>query len=572
MPSSLVTRFRTFFVILVLSTVAVPCSAELTIDLSYVNTQSPQYTRFKNWVDRAVGGNPDYLFSATDAAYMYKLTGQPQYAELAVQMVDEQVSGAESEIASGQAPDVSHDSYLHVGDMIGDLALTYDWCASFVSSSQRTRWAAYADQTIYNVWNPNQAEWGGRSADWSGWAINDPANNYFYSFMQATMYWTLADDSAPWMDFINTVKIPLLTSYFAAIDGGSQEGTGYGLSHKNLFDLYRVWRDSTGVDLGTQNAHLTDSIAWWIHATVPTLDRTAGIGDQSRVSEPLIYDYHRTLMLEARNETLDAEAKSNASWWLDNISVQQMTSGFNYRFDMLPAGEGGAPPSSLTHYAEATGHLWSRTSWDRNAMWMEFDAGPYLQSHAHQDQGSFTLYQNTWLSVTENIWSHSGIQQGTNVANILRFEQNGNIVGQRTNTVSTMTYTGGAGGAVHAVADLTPAYGGSSAVQSWQRTIDFANDALLVQDDYATGSGTNAIFQVNTPAQPVISGNTAVAGGLTITVISPANATLRAVDWRTVDSDFNSGWRLDISGGSGQYIVQLSGAPRGDDVFDGDFD
>ena len=62
-----------------------PCPAAITIDLSYVDLQSPEYERFKAWVDEAVDGNPDYGFSATDAAYMYRLTGQAQYAALAVQ-------------------------------------------------------------------------------------------------------------------------------------------------------------------------------------------------------------------------------------------------------------------------------------------------------------------------------------------------------------------------------------------------------------------------------------------------------------------------------------------------------
>ena len=550
-----------------------PCSAAITIDLSYVDQQSDQYRRFRDYVDQAVDGDPGYGFSATDAVYMYRITGESQYANLAVEMVEDQVSSAEAAIASGGDPEVAGDSYLYVGDMIGDLAMTYDWCSSFLSASQRTRWTNYAEQTIYNVWNPDLAEWGGRPSDWSGWATQDPANNYYYSFMQATMLWALADDSAPWTQFLNTVKIPLLTGYFGDIDGGSQEGTGYGLSHKRLFEIYRVWRDSTGVDLANANPHLTDSIAWWIHATVPTLDKTAAIGDQSRVSEPVIYDYHRKLMLEARKGTSDASAQTLASWWLHNISVQEMESGFNLRDDLLPAGSAGSPPSTLIQHFEATGHLFARTGWDTHAMWLEFDAGPYLQSHAHQDQGSFTLYQNDWLSVTENIWSHSGIQQGTEVHNVLRFEHNGSVVDQRAGTVSTMTVTdGGGGGAVHAVGNLTPAYDGSSAVQSWTRAIDFANGSLTVHDNYATGSGTQAIFQVNTPARPVISGHTATAGGLTITVLSPSNATLQAVDWTDEGSDFNSGWRLDISGGTGEYIVQLSGTPTGEGIFGDGFD
>src|SRR4249920_690838 len=45
-----------------------PCSAAITIDLSYVDQESQTYQRFRDWVDEAVDGNPDYGFSATDAA------------------------------------------------------------------------------------------------------------------------------------------------------------------------------------------------------------------------------------------------------------------------------------------------------------------------------------------------------------------------------------------------------------------------------------------------------------------------------------------------------------------------
>ncbi len=550
-----------------------PSRAAITIDLSYVDQQSPQFQRFRDWVDLAVDGNPDYGFSATDAAYMYRITGESQYATLAVQTVEDQVTAAEAAIAGGNAPDVAGDSYLYVGDMIGDLAITYDWCSSFLTADQRARWSAYAEQAVYNVWNPDQAQWGGQPFPWSGWAIDDPADNYFYSFMQATMFWTLAEDSAPWMTFLDTVKIPELTAYFAGIDGGSQEGTGYGLSHKRLFYLYRVWRDSTGVDLANANDHLTDSILWWIHATVPTLDKTAAIGDQARVSEPVIYDYHRALMLEAHRMTLDPIAADNASWWLHSISVQQMESGFNYREDLLPPGPGGSPPSDLVYHAEATGHLFARSGWDTHALWVEFDAGPYVESHAHQDQGSFTLYQDDWLAVTENIWSHSGIQQGTEVHNVLRFEQDGDVVPQVVGTTSTMSVTSAGGGAVQATADLTPAYDGNPAVQSWTRTIDFSGAALFVHDVYTTGANTTATFQIDVPVQPTISGNTARAGNLLITVTSPANATLQAIDWTTVDSDFNSGWRIDVGGGDGDYEVLFNTVQNSsDEIFADGFD
>jgi len=547
--------------------------AALVIDLGYVDQGSPEFQRFHDFVEDAVAGNPGYGFSAADAAWLYRLTGDARYANLAVATVEAQVQEAEAAIAADEAPPVAGDSYLDVGPMIGDLALAYDWCAGFTTPSQRTRWADYAGQAVWNVWHPDQAQWGGNAFPWSGWATTDPANNYYYSFVQATMYWALASDDATWRSLLENDKLPALEAFYAGIEGGgSQEGTGYGLSHRTLFSLYRVWRDSTGEDLANANAHLTQSIGWWIHATVPTLDRVAAIGDQARVSEPVIYDYHRHLMLEARRMTTDPDAQANASWWLHNISDQDMESGFNYRHNLLPAGPAGTPPSGLVYHAPGTGQLFARTGWDRGAMWMNFSAGPYLQSHAHQDQGAFTLFQGDWLAVTENIWTHSGIQQGTDTNNVVRFEHAGAIVPQREGTLSTMTVTPGAGGSVHAVADLTPAYDGDPAVQSWQRTLDFAERTLTLSDSFALGSGTQAVFQVNTPVQPVISGNTATAGALKIRVISPAGAILTALDWTTqsgADETYNRGWRLDIGGGTNGYVVELG---SGDTVFADGFD
>lgn len=546
---------------------AAPARAAISIDLSYVDLQSVEYQRFKTWVDQAVAGSPGYAFSATDAATMYRLTGQTQYATLAVQMIEAQVADAEAAIALGNRPEVAGDSYLEVGSMIGDLALTLDWCPTHVTQAQRNRWSAYAEQAVWNVWHPDQAQWGGHPHPWSGWSIDDPANNYYYSFLQATMYWALASGNSTWMQLLQTDKLPALSQYLATIaGGGSQEGTAYGLSHRRVFELYRVWRDSTGNNLAAANGHLDASIQWWIHATVPTLDRVAAIGDQARVSEPVIYDYHRDLMLEARAMSTDPAARDDAAWWLHSISDQTMESGFNYRHNLLPAGAAGTPPASLTYHATGTGQLFTRTSWDPSAMWLHFSAGPYVQSHAHQDQGAFTLFEGDWLAVTENIWTHSGIQQGTDVHNVVRFEHAGVIVPQHEGTTSSMTVQPGAAGAVHAVANLTPAYAGDPAVTSWQRTLDFDQRVLTIHDEFALGSGTIAVFQVNVPVQPVINGNEAIAGALRLRVLAPAGASLSALDWTTRSEPggetFNSGWRIDVSGGSSEYRVELSGTDR----------
>src|SRR5690606_34524841 len=201
------------------------------------------------------------------------------------------------------------------------------------------------------------------------------------------------------------------------------------------------------------------------------------------------------------------------------------------------------------------------TSWARGAMWLPFAAGPYVQSHAHQDQGAFTLYWDDWLAVTENIWTRSGIRQQTDVHNLVRFEQAGALVPQREGTTCTLEVMPGSGGAVRGGADLTPAYGGSPALHRGQRPIDFANRSLRIEDRFALGAGTRAVFQVNTPSRPIVSGNQAVAGTLRITVVEPANAQLHVLDWTTRsdqgEETYLGGWRLDIGGSDTAYVVEL---------------
>ena len=123
-------------------------------------------------------------------------------------------------------------------------------------------------------------------------------------------------------------------------------------------------------NLANANSHASDSIPYWIHATVPTMDRFAPIGDQARSSVPDLYDYHRRLVLEARSVNTNPVIQNQATWWLNNISIARMGSGFNYRYDLLPAGTTATPPTDLIYHARGTGHLFARTGWTRDAMWL----------------------------------------------------------------------------------------------------------------------------------------------------------------------------------------------------------
>lgn len=544
----------------------------LHLDLDYVDRRSPQYARFRDWVERAVGGNPGYNFSAIDASYMFLLTGSQRYCDLAVRLVEEQVATAEAAIATGGFAPVAGNSYLEVGHAIGALAAAYDACGADLPPEQARRWRAYADQSVWNIWNHQDARWGGNRHPWTGWATDNPGNNYYYSFLAATMSWGLASGNADMVADLRERRLPPLRAYFDKLaGGGSSEGTGYGASHMNLFPLYALWRDATGEDLANANSHLTDTIYYWIHATVPTFSLYAPIGDQARYANPELFDYHRALMLHARHLTNNADARSAASWWLDEIPVAQMREGFNLRTDLLPAGKGGQPPPELLYHAKGVGHLFARTGWDRDAMWVSVVAGKYDESHAHQDQGAFTLFARDWLAVTSNIWTRSGINQGTQVHNVVRFEHASGkarpcqaplddiAVQQCHQTRSTLDVTPGATpGSFTALAELTPAYRGNPALGSWRRHFDFHDRTLTVRDEFKLGPGTRAVFQLQVPERPTIEGNVVLAGRLRMTVLEPATAKLSAQAWPAINgSEFHDGWRIDVSGGDTGYLVRL---------------
>ncbi|MES2802188.1 MAG: thrombospondin type-1 domain-containing protein [Bdellovibrionota bacterium] len=536
----------------------------IDIDLSYVNMASTKYTRFKNYVDAKLNGGNPYGFSGVDAAFMFRLTNQVSYCNLAVTLAEQQVAAAESTINGGGRPAVSGDSYLEVGLLISEVAIAYDWCRAQTTSAQRARWENYANQTIYNVWNYNQATWGGRPYPWSGWSVTNPGNNYFYSFTKATIYWGLASGNASTINLARS-KLNMINNYYSGMPGGgSLEGTGYGTAHMNLFELYQIWKDSVNEDYANMNPHLTDSVRYWLHATIPSRAKLAAIGDQARSSEPTIFDYHRILGLYAAHLTNSASAREIGSWWLNHISVQTMSQAFTSRHDLLtPAvNNATAPTEPLVYRATGAGQLFARTGWDTNALWMQFGAGTYNESHAHQDQGAFSLASTDYLAITSNIWSHSGINQSTEIHNLVKFVNGGTTIPQREGTTSTITINSQntATGAVNATANLTAAYANNANITAWTRNIDFANRTLTVRDNFTVSTGTQGIFQVIVPTQPTVTGNVITAGNLTITVQTPTNPTISIMNWTTSPLDtFSRGYRIEVRGpaGSGSFQVQL---------------
>jgi hypothetical protein len=179
-----------------------PTGAKLQPNLGYVDKQSRTFERFRQWVDSRIEAK-DGSLSPTDAVLLASLTPDTKsargYCDAAVAVVDARVKSDEAAIARGDASSLAHDSYLEVGPKIADLAETFAHCRASMSDDQRTRWTALADQAVWNIWNPKSAHWGNATHPWSGWSIANPANNYHYSFLEATMEWALASGNAQWL-------------------------------------------------------------------------------------------------------------------------------------------------------------------------------------------------------------------------------------------------------------------------------------------------------------------------------------------------------------------------------------
>ncbi|HEX3763171.1 MAG TPA: hypothetical protein VHW23_30970 [Kofleriaceae bacterium] len=548
-----------------------PNRARLTAALS---AGTPAATRFKTIVDEWVGGADLWGFSAWNAALAGQLTGNATYCTKAVSTVEAQVTAAEAKIAAGQAPDAAADSYLNVGDMIGDLALVYDWCFNQVTSAQRTRWLKYADQAVWNVWNPSAAKWGSATIPWTGWATNDPSDNYYYSFLRATMLLGLAakgEDSQAdgWVTQFHDTKlmnqlVPTFTTDL--VGGGSREGTGYGVAMRRLFELYDWWQATTGENLATKTTHARQSLLSMVHQLVPTRDRIAPTGDQSRDSTAAFFDYHRNYFQELIQQFPSDPLAARAKTQLAGSSVPSMENGFMAVYDFLydDAAVTAAPVDlNTTYYASGIGELYTRSGWDTHATWVNLIAGPYTEEHAHQDQGSLMIYKDGWLAYDSVIDSHSGLTQDTTAHSLVRINSGGAPVRQVVGTKPQLVSLHQGQGYTYAAADLTSAYNGNSAVQKVQREVVYLQpDVVVVFDRVQSAAGTTQTWQLASPVAASVSGTVAAitSSGHTLKVQQLAGGSMSVTSFTSVSSDYSAGSRLDetMAGGDNRYLHVMS--------------
>ncbi len=552
-----------------------------------LQSNAPTATRFRNYADARRTASFDSLYNSNFHMWYFallaNLTGDSTYCTKAVAGIEWFVAAEEARIAgyvSGDpstGPAVGYDSYLEVGPLVGDVMMVYDWCFAQVSASQRTRWLAYAEQAVWNVWHPDDATWNGRAAPWSGWSIDNPSNNYYYSFLRATMLLGLGGEgerAAQWRTMFRTDKIErqLVPTFNSdLVGGGSREGTGYGTAMMRLWEIYDIWEASTGENISALTGHTRASLLQHLHTIVPTRDRLSLNGDHSRDSTATLFDYHRHYT-QGLARLLPGDALAGRAKRLYATStVPRMQNGFmivyDFLYDTSTIADQPVEALNTAYHGSGVGQVFARSDWSTGATWLNFTAGPYTESHAHRDQGSFLLYKNDWMAIDPNYFSHSGIRQEEELHNLVRItDSSGATVRQREGASSTMEALRQGSGWLHVAADTTAVYTANSGapVQLVERELVYvAPDVLVVYDRVTTSPGTEQRWQLNTPTMPAISGSVAtVTNGSTTMrierVISPTAASSVA-DW-SGDGDISDGYRLDTvaAGGTHTYLHVIS--------------
>lgn len=533
-----------------------------------LSANTPAATRFRNIVNNAVAGSPIYGYSAWYSAMMGVLTGQPQYCTDAVNRVETYVASEEARIAANTRPVLSGDSYLEVGDYVGDIMLTYDWCHANLSESQKTRWRALSSRAIANVWDPDNATWNGNAFPWSGWSINNPVNNYHYSFLRATMLYGMAtqheaSDANTWLNHFRNVKIgsQLVPTFNSdLVGGGSREGTGYGTAMKNLFGLYHLWEKTTGERLADLTPHSNATMYYMLHMLAPTKDRIAPIGDHARDETAAFYDYHREMLMALSSIYTGTPIARRVRSTLATSSRTQMGDSFNFIWDFMYPGSSAGVGEALntTYLPTGTGHLSMRSGWGSDATWLMFLNGPYTESHAHADGLSILLFKNGWLVNDANMQAHSGIFQDSSAHAMVTqtiagqaarmYERpTATATRRRLNVGNHYSYVAADHGTLY-----THPSTGNPGVRSERELVFIKPNTVVVFDrvNYTAGSSLKN-FQLPTENLPTVNGRvvTVSNGGSTLKVhaLAPANSALGITPLPSVDADFRSGYRIDSS-------------------------
>ena len=423
----------------------------------------------------------DYGVEAWHFALAYLVTGEEIFAQRAIDFADRFVAARTDEpidASPGSPPCVarypaglpdtdfanpgrclSAGKFLYAHYYVKNVALVYDWLHQRLTPEQKEGYRAYMRTAVDRIWNDR-----GDTA----WALEDPANNYHYGYIAATLLQVLAtwgeDASAVqnW-NFLVEKKWPAIFNYLKGDGRGGywHEGTHYGRKSKQDLVEILLWLRDASVDrkldvFKSPGFTYPDELArYQIYAMQPDVYAKRGalgyrgtpydaannpptlvqVGDLASDAQGPVTAADAALMTMLADGLSGQPMGAVAQHWLREWSagVHRTRRALLHEFlfdDPSRAAQDYRSGEVLPTFTASANWFHSRSDWSADATAVSFFSarGPQITSHQHRDQNSFVVWHKGWQAADLNSWSGSGLADDTAIHNTLLL----NGKGQRT--------------------------------------------------------------------------------------------------------------------------------------------
>lgn len=356
--------------------------------------------------------------SVENVALIFLLTQRQPYAALAWRW-----------FKSMSTRNVRGDSYYSFGELMRGAATVLNWCAAALTPEQRTEIAEYLERWTHELWFDNKG---------TGWALKDPANNYYHTFVEGTAFAAYAlqaagRPSAPKLVELTRTKIEGPNATLAYLEKGArggdwEEGSNYGLGSKcHMYAAFAVIASMGGPNYFAKTPFANASILYAAYQIQPGRRVLAPMGDIAREPTLSTSPFDREYVQLATYWTDDPLTRGLGAWILKEVAPSFVMEtarlrGLFYRDVLFPTPRVMTRPTGLPLHYRSPGTDWinARSGWDDSATSLTFNATSFVeQSHAHFDTGAFILYRNGWQAVDGAAHGHSGLNWESGAHNMI---------------------------------------------------------------------------------------------------------------------------------------------------------
>jgi hypothetical protein len=328
--------------------------------------------------------------------------------------------------------DVGYDSR----SLMVEMATLYDWLYNDLPEPFRSNvrqrlihWANFilTDPAIYGIW--------GQPYFFEG-------NNYSVGHLVGITcvgYAVHSEDTAAgnYLIHVSDSMLPQFKQFantrlqYGDANEGWGYGAGYALSYFRILAIVNTATTNQFNHFATTT--YDEDVAWFLpNATLPDLAHMLPEGDWARESTGELWDYHRAVADLVSTYSDDTLMRAVARFWgTETVPVSAFVVTA-YRWlpflfsnqEITPVDYRTVPAYSGRLYTDTTGtdQFVQRNNWLPGAQWVSFRGGGRYGDHAHNGHGHFSLYENGWLLIDENIQSASGINGMDSVHNTIHFD------------------------------------------------------------------------------------------------------------------------------------------------------